>query len=200
MRGLPPIPTIGQQQQPYAPRKPRRVQQEPRYLDFPQQRTHTGGPGDPPPNWDEAKTSDTEWYPYWGLARIFGEPSPEHVREAPFVGAPGIWEYQKYIPGGIVTTNIDFLILPTNGLAKPTAIRVQTEFVHLFPQDNDKYAADIIYRNEVELAGYNVVDIYDYQFLGDPSGQAVIVQLKAAMGLIEQPNPILTGTARRVPD
>jgi hypothetical protein len=199
MMRLPAVPVIGKDALPQAPRKPRRIQRAPRELTFPAESPHTGGPGDPPPGFVGAKNSATEWQPYWGLARIFGEPVPRILRDGPFIGAPGIWEYQEYIPGGLMATNIDFVVLPTNGLARPTAFRIQTEFVHLFPTQHDKYAADIMYRNHVEEGGFSVVDLYDYMYLGDPSGRAIIQLLKAGLGLIEPANPIATGTAQRVP-
>jgi hypothetical protein len=196
---IPRLPTIGSVALPQLPRKPRVVQRAPREFTFPADGQRYGGPGEPPPDFVGGKNSRTEWYPYWGLAHIFREPSPRTLRRGPYLGAPGIWEYQEYIPGGLLATNIDFVILPTNGLAPPTAFRIQTEFVHLFPSEHDKYASDILYRNAVE-AEYEVVDLYDYMFLGDPSGRAIIQLLKAGLGLIEPANPIAAGTARRVPD
>lgn len=198
MRGLPAIPTIGKEPLPSLPRKPRRVQRPPREFTFPEESPHTGGPGEPPVDFVGAKNSATEWPPYWALARIFGEPSPRLLRQAPFMGAPGIWEYQQYIPGNLSTTNIDFVVLPTNGLAKPTAFRIQTEFVHLFPDDAGKVMYDVAQKLDLS-GGYDVVDLYDYMYLGDPTGQAIIQLVKAGLGLIEPPNPALVGTAMRVP-
>lgn len=198
MRGLPPIPVIGKEQLPYTPKRPRRIQRAPRAFAFPEEGQHYGGPGETPLDFVGAKNSATEWYPFWGLAEIFGQPSPRALRHAPYVGVPDIWLYQDYIPGGLLTTNIDFVVLPTNGLAQPTAFRIQTERVHGLPAEHDKYASDIFYRNNLE-AGYEVVDIWDFMFLGDPTGQAIIQLLKAGMGLIEAPNPVLTGQFHRVP-
>lgn len=198
MSALPPIPTIGKQNLPQLPRNPRRIQRAPREFAFPAEGTHYGGPGEPPPDFVGAKNSATEWYPYWGLAEIFNEPGPRQLRQGPYVGAPGIWEYQQYIPGGLKTTNIDFVVEPTNGLAPPTAFRIQTEFVHLFPDDGAKVMYDVAQRLDLEGA-YEVVDLYDYMFLGDPTGRSIVLLLKAGLGLIEPPNPALAGTARRVP-
>ena len=198
MRGLPAPPLLKADALPQRPRKPRKVQRAPREFTFPEQTHHTGGPGEPPISFVQAKTSATEWQPYWGLARIFNEPSPANVRNGPFIGAPGIWEYQSYIPGSATTTNIDFVVLPTNGLAKPTAFRIQTEFVHLFPDDGAKYMYDV--QQRLAISGeYDVVDLYDYMFMGDPSGASIIKLLKAGLGLIETPNPVFAGTARRIP-
>ena len=195
---LPPLPTVGKTAMPYKPRRAVVAPQGPREFIFPEERYQTGGPGEAPEAFVAAKTSATEWPPYWGLARIFGEPSPRVLREPPFMGAPGIWEYQQYIPGSIRTTNIDFVVLPTNRLAKPTAFRIQTEFVHLFPEDAGKYMYDVQQRLSIQGA-YDVVDIYDYMYMGDPSGEAIIKLLKAGLGLIEPPNPVFSGTVQRVP-
>jgi hypothetical protein len=198
MRGLPAPPAIGKKQLPQFPRKPRQIERGMREFIFPEQAPHTGGPGDPPAEFVGAKNSAAEWPPYWGLARIFGEPSPRLLRQPPYMGAPGIWEYQEYIPGGLMTTNIDFVVLPSNGLAQPTAIRIQTEFVHGPDAEHGKIAADIMYRNYVE-AGYDVVDIWDFDYMADYTGEAIIQLLKEALGLIEPPNPLLSGRWRRVP-
>ena len=198
MRSLTAPPTLGKESLPHRPRKPRKVQRAPREFTFPEQTEHTGGPGDPPAAFSGAKISDTEWQPYWALARIFNQPSPRQVRNGPFIGAPGIWIYQQYIPGPATTTNIDFVVLPTNGLAKPTAFRIQTEFVHLFPVDGSKYMYDV--QQKLAVSGeYDLVDIYDYMYLGDPSGASIIKLIKAGLGLIEPPNPAFAGTAQRVP-
>ena len=198
MRGLPAIPQLGSVALPQTPRKPRRVQRAPREFTFPQEGQHYGGPGDPPPDFVGAKNSQTEWPPYWGFAVIFGEPSPSQVRHGPYLGAPGIWEYQEYIPGNSSTLNIDFVVEPTNGLAPPTAFRVQTEFIHNFPADHEKYAYDLFQRQTLEHE-YEVVDLYDYMFMGDPTGRSIIQLLKAGMGLIQPPIQPLIGQARRVP-
>ena len=62
--------------------------------------------------------------------------------------------------------------------------------------DNEKQTYDRI--QKVFQSQYNdVVDIYDSDFVNDPTGQAVIVVVKHALGLIQKPDPILTGTALR---
>jgi hypothetical protein len=45
----------------------------------------------------------------------------------------------------------------------------------------------------------SVVDIYDYTFSGDPTGAAVMQVVKNALGLIEIPDPLRSGTVRRNP-
>jgi hypothetical protein len=42
-----------------------------------------------------------------------------------------------------------------------------------------------------------VVDVYDYDFINDPTGQAIIVTLKNVLGMIERPNPLWLGTTIR---
>jgi hypothetical protein len=46
--------------------------------------------------------------------------------------------------------------------------------------------------------GFEVYDIYDFQYMRDPSGSAIIVQLKRAMGLIGGGPEISRGTVQRV--
>jgi hypothetical protein len=44
---------------------------------------------------------------------------------------------------------------------------------------------------------YEVVDLYDMDFINDPSGQQVIQVVKMGLSMIERPNPLLTGVALR---
>ena len=155
-----------------------------------------GPPGDPPPGFVTAKTSATEWQPYWGLARITGYPKPEHVRSYPFMGGPPYWTYQAFADAGSDRqTNIDFVIWGW-GDATPIAIRIQTEFFHNFASI-DTQIYDITQRDRLEN-GFEVIDLYDFDYMNDPTGKAVIVLLKDAMGLIERPSAIRTGRVQRV--
>lgn len=156
-----------------------------------------GPPGEPPPGFVTPKTSATEWPVYWGLARIFREPSPERVRTGPFVGGPPIWTYQAYVDAGAEkSANVDFVVWNPGPRGKPIAIRVQTEAYHLFA-NNDTQVFDILHRERVS-GGYTVIDIFDYDFMRDGTGQAIIVILKQALGLIERPDPISTGAVQRI--
>jgi hypothetical protein len=155
-----------------------------------------GPPGEPPLGFVTPKTSATEWPPYWGLAHIFGYPKPEHVRSFPFNGGPPYWEYQGFVEASSdKQTNVDFIIWGI-GNASPIAIRIQTEFFHNFAS-NDTQFYDIVQRDRLQN-GFEVVDLYDYEYMRDETGRAVIVLLKQAMGLIETPNPIRSGAVQRV--
>jgi hypothetical protein len=156
-----------------------------------------GPPGAVPPGFVTPKTSATEWPPYWGLARITGYPRAEDVRKFPFVGGPPIWTYQAFAEtGSSRASNIDFVVWGPFQNATPVAIRIQTEFFHNFTTiDNQIY--DITMRDKLEN-GFDVYDIYDYEYMRDPSGAAIIIKLKQAMGLIGGGPSISRGTVQRV--
>jgi hypothetical protein len=73
---------------------------------------------------------------------------------------------------------------------------VQTEFIHSFT-NNTKHRYDVLHRSRAE-ENFDVIDIFDYLFLGDESGQAIIQLLKSALQLIEPPNPIYAHSVQRV--
>lgn len=156
-----------------------------------------GPPGDPPPGFVTPKTSATEWPVYWGLARILQTPDPKYVRSSPFVGGPPIWTYQAYVEAGSdKSSNLDFVVWQPGARGKPIGIRVQTEFFHNFA-NNETQVYDIIHRDRLEK-GFAVVDLYDSDYMRDPTGSAVIVLLKEALGLIERPRMGSGRTAQRV--
>jgi hypothetical protein len=133
---------------------------------------------------------------YWALAKIFGDPTDP--RQPPFDGGWPIWTYQKaaqggrHMPGGSV---IDFVVWDAGEGGKPIALRVVTEYFHLFTS-NQKHVTDALQRESLENYA-TVIDLLDYQFINDPTGQAVIVVCKNALGLIESANPLLSGIAVR---
>jgi len=149
---------------------------------------HTGGPGEPPEGFVTAKTSAPEWMVYWGLSRIFLDPTPAHVRDYPFEGAPGIWKYQSFAEtGGAKKTNVDFVVWAPTVLGTPIGIRVLGAFSH-DPTNSEQMLHDITQRANLE-EHYDVVDLRPEDFQGDPSGQAVVLHLKSLLQLIEPPNP-----------
>ena len=79
----------------------------------------------------------------------------------------------------------------------PTLIglRLQTERFHVFTESR-KHAYDLIQRGNL-MKNIEVIDMYDDDILGDPSGQKAIVAVKRTLNLIEALNPILAGTAIR---
>jgi hypothetical protein len=176
--------------------KPRVVKPGPQLYQFGKEQQHTGGPGDPPPGFVTVKTTATEWPIFWALSKIFGRPAADKVREGPFFGGPPVWEYQSYLDlGGRKKSNYDFVVWqPLYGA--PVGIRIQTEWIHNFT-NNAKHRADALSRARAEK-DLDVVDIYDYLFLGDQSGQAAIQLVKSALQLIEPPNPIYAHSVQRV--
>lgn len=152
------------------------------------------GFGEPPPGFLIASTSVSEWAVYWALSKIYGDPKDPRV--GPYIGAPGIWEYQSPLMGGrgIGGSVMDFLIKGTPS-GTMIGIRLQTELWHLYTT-NKKQASDLLKRQRLEEM-IEVVDLYDYTFMGDASGQLVVQAVKSAIGMIEIPNPLRAGTARR---
>jgi hypothetical protein len=158
---------------------------------------HLGPPGPPPEGFVTPKTSATEWPVYWGLARITGYPEAKYVRSSPFIGGPPVWTYQAFAEAGNdKQSNIDFVVWNPQPGGTPVAIRVQTEFFHNFASIQTQLY-DIIQRDRLEN-GFEVVDLYDFDYMRDKSGSAVIVLLKGAMGLIERPSAIRSGRVQRV--
>lgn len=156
-----------------------------------------GPPGEPPPGFVTAKTSATEWPPYWGLAQIFGFPLAKNVRRPPFEGGLPFWTYQAYVDAQAASaTNIDFVIWQPFREGTPIALRIQTEFFHNFASAATQ-AYDLTHRERLQ-GGFEVVDIYDFDYMRDKTGQAIIVLLKRAMGLIEPGTPQRSGRIQRL--
>lgn len=185
MRGLPAIPRL---------RTAARIPRGPELYRQPAQKV--GGPGEPPPGFVGHRNSAVEWPPYWGLAKIFANPTDP--RTGPFNGGWPDWEYQNpdQTGAGVTGSVIDFVVYKARNRSTPLAIRVQTERFHLYV-DAYKQGYDAMQRSELERY-FEVVDIFDYQYMGDPTGKNVIVLLKQVLGLIEIPNPLVAGTAQRV--
>lgn len=156
------------------------------------------GPGDPPPGFINGQNSAVEWVAYWALAKIFN--NPKEPRRGPFQGGPGDWVYQSPEMGGYLrslnSAVVDFVV---NLDRQEVAIRIQTERFHvLAPAKNQQ--RDITQRMRLERTG-DVVDVYDYDLLGineTETAEKAVVTMKRAIGLLEAPNPITTGTGRRV--
>ncbi len=156
-----------------------------------------GPPGIPPPGFVTAKTSASEWPIYWALAHIFNRPTPGHLRDFPYMGGQPIWQFQAFAETGSErATNIDFVVWPSFGKGTPVAIRIQTEFFHNFAS-NDTQVYDIVQRDRLEN-GFEVVDLFDQDFMRDKTGSAAIVLCKQAIGLIERLNVHTSGRVQRV--
>lgn len=167
--------------------------QAPRFV--PKDEYIVNGPGEPPPGFLDGQNSLTEWIVYWSLAKIFRNPADPRI--GPFFGAYPDWGYQVAALGGFVralgSAVVDFVVYQGRTMI---AIRVQTEFFHIYTSSK-KQAYDEIQRARLEKAGMTVVDLYDQDILGDPSGQKAIVAVKQVIGRIERINPVIGGTAIR---
>jgi len=153
------------------------------------------GPGDPPPGFLMASNSITEWIVYWSLVKIF-DPLTD-PRTPPFDGRYPNWSYQvPFGGGGPGSALVDFVVYAAGTGKMDIGLRVQTEYFHIFG-GQEKQAYDTFQRNAIESSGMTVIDLVDQDILGDPTGAKAIVTVKNAVGLIERPNPILTGTALR---
>lgn len=153
-----------------------------------------GGYGDPPPGFIGGQNSITEWIVYFSLFKIF-DPHAD-PRKPPFFGLRPYFAYQSaelglYVraPGSAV---VDFLIYEGRTLI---AMRIQTEFFHVFT-DERKHASDLVQRANLARK-LKVIDVYDNDLLGDPSGAKAIVTLKRALNMIEDINPVINGNAIR---
>lgn len=114
---------------------------------------------------------------YLGLSKVFGQPA--EPRTPPFEGADGLWGYQigSRRQGSSV---VDFVVFPNpRSFGLRMGFRIQTEYFHNYA-DAEVHAYDMM--QLWRLSQYNVVvDLYDYEFADDPTGQAVIILLKRAL-------------------
>lgn len=153
-----------------------------------------GGYGDPPPTFLTGQNSLTEWIAYWALAKIFND--PKDPRQPPFFGGVD-WGYQIARLGGFVraigSAVVDFVVYQG---ATILGIRIQTERFHTYA-GSKRHGYDLIQRATLEGSGLTVIDVYDTDLLGDPSGQKAIIAMKKAIGRIERVSPINAGTGYR---
>ena len=161
---------------------------------IPKSETLISGPGESPPGFVSGKTSESEWPPYWALARIFK--NPLNPRLPPFFGGAPDWAYQSEqntLFGISGATNVDFVVFQP-----PTIIgvRILSERYHVYTS-SEKQAYDEQQRAALEAAGVTVFDLYEDEYLNDPSGQAAIIAMKRAIGRLSSLNPLTSGTALR---
>ena len=165
----------------------------PKWVGVNVQKQVVGGPGAPPPGFISPANSKTEWMVYWALAKIFG--NPIDPRLPPFEGGRPDWTYQAAYNGGAGTlggTTIDFIV---ESGRQPTAFRIVTEYYHIFT-DRRKQVGDEL--QKIAIADrYQVIDLYDQDFINDLTGQAAIQVIKMGLAMIERPDPILVGTSLR---
>lgn len=190
---LPPLPQMGKQPRltplrrpPIRPTGPKiyRLQTKPA--------RPFAGPGEPPEGFVTAHTSKTEWYVYWAIAKVLND--PVDPRRPPFVGGER-WAYQKAEEGGRVKGGqvLDFVVF--NG-AHSIGIRVETERYHIFTTAAN-HAHDFYLKTHSKAADV-IVNVYDQDFMGDPSGQAACAVVARALKGEEGPSPMATATGRRV--
>lgn len=179
-------------------RTPPVIPRGPRLFREPKDKGFQGGAGIAPPGFLGGNNSAYEWMIYRALASVTG--FPQEPREPPFIGAPGVWVYQKAWdqgrrePGGSV---IDFLVyagMADNAVA--TAFRIQTEFFHIYT-DAEKHAADLIQKTRLSEF-FRVVDLYDHEFAWDITNQAAVVLVKRALAGEVFQDPTTSGVAERV--
>lgn len=157
-----------------------------------------GGPGDPPPGFVGATNSAVEWVAYWALWKALGLPGDPRV--PPFSGFPNRFVYQSPFeggrhegPGGQV---VDFVVWQGPRVRNDVGIRIQTEHFH-YRTTSFKQATDRILK--ARLAGrMDVADVYDYELMADPSGQAAVVTMKRVLAGQRPNDPLLAGTVQRL--
>ncbi len=156
--------------------------------------TVAGGPGDPPPGFLRGINSRDEWWFYWALARVTGQ--PKDPRKPPFQGAPdGSWTYQGMIGGGyqLGGANPDFEVP-----AQRIVIRIQTPRYHI-QAGAEKVASDREQKVVLTGQGYTVIDVFSTQYLNDPSGQAACRLARDALQGKQAPDVLNAGTANARP-
>lgn len=156
-----------------------------------------GGYGDPPNGFLNGQNSLTEWIFYWAMAKVYNNPKGNDVRLPPFYGGWPDWGYQVAELGGFVrapgSAVIDFIVYQGRTII---GIRIQTERFHIFT-DSRRQAYDQLQQASLERNGLTVIDIYDTELLGDPSGQKAVIAAKRAIGRLEKLNPVIARTAIR---
>jgi hypothetical protein len=155
---------------------------------------HLGGPGDAPTEFLSAQTTETEWYVYWAFSKLFHD--PKDPRLPPYTGArDGSWQYQKFVEGPSDSVignlrNVDFIAVFGTQLI---GFRIQTARFHVM-------ASSVIQAKDFYLKTHitgvtRLVDIYEQDFIGDPSGEAVCTTLANALRGFESAGPNRMGTA-----
>jgi hypothetical protein len=142
------------------------------------------GPGPQEEQYKSGTTSDTEFYIIWALRQIF--------KNYPNGGEGIFWDYQKsqqggrHLPGGSV---LDFILW---GRPYNIGIRIQGTYWH-FGRGEDQLADDFSQKIRLNGGGLVIVDIYEQDFINDPSGYAAIRVVLLAMERQENYNPRAAG-------
>lgn len=161
----------------------------PKALDF-SGAPKVGGPGEPPPGFISPSNSRAEWMIYWAMAKVIG--TPNDPRKPPFIGAHGLWEYQRaygqYATPG--STTIDFVVFPQRATrGRGIALRIVTERYHELV-DPRKRAKDIIQKRLLSTS-YETKDLHEVHFITDESGQSAVRLVKFVLAGGTSPDPFL---------
>jgi hypothetical protein len=141
-----------------------------------------------PPAFVGAHNSTTEWMVYAALAVI--TKSPKDPTLPPYVGGD-TWYYQKAQDGGRAERGgsvTDFLV--DTGYHR-VGINVDTQRWHLMAGP-EQMTRDFFLRTHTKSVDFFVV-IYDYDFIHDPSGQAVCAVVQKALKLEQNADPLRGG-------
>ena len=150
----------------------------------------------PPPGFVTGTTSGSEWIVYAAIAKVLKK--PDDPTKGPYIGYPGLWDYQVPFAGGRRNRGavVDFVIYGgTPRMKETTLIRLQTEQFHYFT-DYAKQEADRVQLTRL-LAIANTIDIDEIEILGDPSGNKPCRVIAEALSGFNMPNPLGSGTVRR---
>lgn len=177
-------------------RTPAALPRGPRLYRTPKDLGYKGPVSEPPPGFVTGTTSKTEWSVYHALAKITGLPTDP--RQPPFMGAYGVWEFQQAFAGGRSTPGgavIDFIVRAGRWSDQDVALRIQTERFHLYTTAEKQFSDQA--QLERISASMRVIDIFDQDFVWDPTGQAIIVLLKDSLSGSTFPNPNTAGVTER---
>lgn len=178
-------------------RTPTLIPRGPKLYQEPKDKGYRSQFNDPPPGFVGAHTSLTEWHVYLAMSKVLGVPMD--ARQQPWIGYPPIWFYQSEQMGGRRQAGgavVDVVVAAGQKSTDQIGFRIVTERFHIYA-DSDTHFHD--QRQLETLSSYmRVVDIYDQDFLPDPTGQACIILIKDALAGRYEPNPITSGTTQRV--
>jgi hypothetical protein len=145
------------------------------------------GPGQPPPGFRGAHTSGSEWPWYWASMKIL-DPLRD-PRVGPFFGGRN-WKYQAVeFAGAVRVAAVDFVYyLP----GQMIGVRIQTDRYHL-SAGVEKQGYDQVQRRNLSRL-LDVRDVFERDFMKDPSGEAACRLLIDTLGGRDRLDPISTGT------
>lgn len=138
------------------------------------------GPGDPPPDFIGGTNSLSEWMFYWACLKVLG---PEGDR----------WDYQSSQLGGRQQQGgavVDFVIKQNVG--RRVGVRIQTYRFH-FNVDAFKQAGDVAQLLALSSPDFIVIDVFEDQFIHDPTGQSAINLVVEVINERQRMNPLGTG-------